>query len=217
MTRVLVVDDHALVRQSLIKAIASEPGFEVIGEAGGGTEAIDIVRRHRPDLVVLDISLPGEDGFAVAEAARAAHAEVKILFLTMYDQDSVIQRAVEMEVDGYVPKTATTEELLEAIKTIASGESYLSPSIARRVMTLARSRRSAASDSLTERELEVLNLLAEGAKPNEVAEAVFLSVKTVKNHLTNIYAKLGVSSAAQAVSEAYRRGLVVADLPRRRK
>lgn len=208
MTKVVVVEDHALVRQSLVKTVAAEPGFEVVAEAERAEQALEAVKSFTPDLVLLDISIPGFDGLQVAEKIKQMTPEAKILFLTMHDDDASIRKAVSIGADGYVPKTATTEELLQALHVVASGDTYLSPGIARRVMNLAGGRGGSPADSLTDRELEILALLASGARPAEVAERIFLSVKTVKNHLTSIYAKLGVASAAQAVAEAYRRGLV---------
>lgn len=216
MTRVVVVDDHTLVRQSLVKAIAMEPGFEVAGDAGRGDEAVGLVRSRRPDMVVLDIDLPGQDGFQVAQEIRSALPGVRILFLTMHDDEAHIREALRLGADGYVPKTASTEELLQAVRTIAAGDSYLSPSVAGRVMRLAGGSSTGHASRLTEREAEILRLLATGARTQEVADSVFLSVKTVKNHLTSIYAKLGVQTASQAVAAAYRAGLVSRDPAMRR-
>lgn len=208
MMRVVVVEDHALVRQSLVKTVSSEPGFEVVGDTGRADSGLEMIKRSKPDIVMLDISLPDDDGLSLAEKVKEALPETRIVFLTMHEYETSIRRAIEIGADAYVPKAATMEELLEALKSVASGDTYLSPSIAKRVMNLASSRRSSSSTSLTDRELQILELLADGARPTDVAEKLFLSVKTVKNHLTNIYMKLGVSSAAQAVSEAYHRKLV---------
>lgn len=206
--RVVVVDDHALVRQSFVKTVAAEPGFEVVGETGRGEETLNLVNALHPDIILLDISLPGEvDGLGLAEQLKKIAPSLKIIFLTAHEYESSIRRAIEIGVDGYVPKSATMDNFLEALHAVRAGESYLSPTIARRVMDIASQRRRSPW-SLTERELEILCLLAEGARPNEVAEQTFLSVKTIKNHLTSIYSKLGVSTAAQAVSEAYSRKLV---------
>jgi DNA-binding NarL/FixJ family response regulator len=209
MTRVVVVEDHTLVRQSLIKTIsAGLPGFEVVGEAGMGTEGLELIKKLKPDLVLLDIGIPGEDGLEVASQIRRHVPSTRIVFLTMYEDDASIRRAVGLGADGYLPKTVSTEELLQALRAVAEGGSYLSPRIARRVMTLVGARNAAPAHWLTDRELEILRLLAQASRPTEVAEKLYLSVKTVKNHLTSIYAKLGVETAAQAVAEAYRLGLV---------
>lgn len=206
MTRVVIVEDHTLVRQSLVKTVAAEDGFEVVGEAGRGDEALDLITRKKPDLVLLDISMPGASGLDVAARLKAAAPAVRFLFLTMHDDDASISRAISLGADGYVLKTASLDELVRAIRAVADGGSYLSPAIARRVMD--RAGRRERDTSLTTRELEILRMLAEGARPADVAQRLFLSVKTVKNHLTSIYSKLGVQTGAQAVAEAYRRGIV---------
>ena len=206
--RVLVVDDHTLVRQSVVKAVANDPAVTVVGEAADGTTALAEVTRLRPDLVVLDIAMPGTDGLAVAEQLRRDLPEVRILFLSMHDDDASLRRAIGLGADGFVSKSASIEELLDAIRTIREGGSYLSASVVSRVMEHAAGRSSAGATELTEREREVLELLAGGRRPGEIAGELHLSVKTVKNHLTNVYQKLGVGTGAQAVAEAYRRVLV---------
>ena len=208
MTRVVVVEDHTLVRQSLVKMVAAEPGFEVVGETGRGDEAVELLARLRPDLALLDIAMPGADGLEVAEQVKARTPGTRLLFLTMHEDDASIVRAVGVGADGYVLKTASTEELMQALRTVAGGSSYLSPRIAKRIMSLAGSRNNTSHARLTERELEILRLLASGVRPAELAKQLFVSVKTIKNHLTNIYAKLGVQTGTQAVAEAFRRGLV---------
>lgn len=206
--RVVIADDHTLVRQSLIKLVEAEPGFEVIGDVDRGDAVVDAVTRGVPDIVLLDISMPNLDGIEVASELRRSSPEARILFLTAHDDDATVRRAVGIGADGYVSKTASTGELLQALRTVAAGGSFLSPSIARRVMEMASGREDEPARSLTEREMEILRLIATGMRPTDVAERLFLSVKTVKNHLTSIYAKLGVQTAAQAVAEAYRLGLV---------
>ena len=206
MTRVVVVEDHTLVRQSLVKTINAEDGFEVAGEAGRGDEGLALIVRLSPDVVLLDITMPGGNGLEVAAQMRNAAPNTRFLFLTMHDDDASISKAIALGADGYVLKTASTDELLSALHAIAEGGSYLSPSVARRVIDLAGGKSPSAN--LTDRELEILRLLAQGARPGQVAEKLFVSIKTVKNHLTSVYAKLGVQTGAQAVAEAYRRGLV---------
>ncbi|MGZ4105587.1 MAG: response regulator [Actinomycetota bacterium] len=206
MTRVVVVEDHTLVRQSLVKTINAEEGFEVVADAGRGDQGLEIIAKNSPDVVVLDITMPGGTGLEVAAQMRTAAPTVRFLFLTMHDDDASISKAIALGADGYVLKTASTDELLTALHAVAEGGSYLSPSVARRVIDLAGGK--SATANLTERELEILRLLATGARPGQVAEKLFVSIKTVKNHLTSVYSKLGVQTGAQAVAEAYRRGLV---------
>ncbi|MEX0835596.1 MAG: response regulator transcription factor [Nitriliruptor sp.] len=206
--RVVVADDHTLVRQSVLKAVRSEPGIEVVGEAGDGPGTLVAVEEHDPDLLVLDIAMPGLDGLAVAERLRRDKPDLRIIFLSMHDDDGSLQRAVALGAAGFVSKSASIEELLEAVRAIRDGGSYLSSNVASRVMDLAAGRTSATSLGLTPREREILALLTDGHRPTEIGAALFLAVKTVKNHLTSIYSKLGVETGAQAVAEAYRQGLV---------
>ena len=204
--RVVLADDHTLVRQSVSRLLDGSDGIEVVGEAADGSEAVDLVRRHVPDVAVLDVSMPGVDGLEAAEKIRIDPGDVRVLMLTMHDDDTTLRRATEAAVDGYVAKTASTDEVVEAVRTVAGGGAYVSPAIAMRMMRLASSSR--AEDNLTEREVEILRHLARGFRIQDIAEALFLSPKTVKNHLTNVYAKLNVETAAQAVADAYRRGIV---------
>jgi DNA-binding NarL/FixJ family response regulator len=206
--RVVVADDHTLVRQSVSKAVRSEPGIEVVGEAADGPSAIRTVEEHDPDLIVLDIAMPGADGLAVAEQLRRDRPALRVLFLSMHDDDGSLQRAVALGASGFVSKSASIEELLEAIRAVRDGGSYLSSNVASRVMDLAAGRTSTTTLGLTTREREILELLTTGHRPAEIATELFLSVKTVKNHLTSVYQKLGVETGAQAVAEAYRQGLV---------
>lgn len=204
--RIVLADDHTLVRQSVGKLLNGTAGMEVVGEASDGTQAVDLVRLHRPDVAVLDVSMPGMDGLEAAEKLRDDPGDVRILMLTMHDDDGTLRRATEAAVDGYVSKTASTDEVVTAVRTVAEGGAYVSPAIAMRMMRLASGARP--GNNLTEREVEILRHLAQGLRIQDIADTLFLSSKTVKNHLTSVYAKLHVETAAQAVAEAYRVGLV---------
>ncbi|MEX2550228.1 MAG: response regulator transcription factor [Nitriliruptoraceae bacterium] len=206
--RVVVADDHALVRQSIVKAVSSEEGLEVVAEAADGPAALRAVTTHEPGMIVLDIAMPDQDGLAVAEQLRAEHPDTAVLFLSMHDDDASLQRAVALGARGFVSKSASIDELLEALRAVRDGGSYLSANVATRVMELAAGRSRTTDLGLTNREREILALLTEGQRPGDIADALFLSVKTVKNHLTSVYQKLGVKTGAQAVAEAYRAGLV---------
>ena len=206
--RVVVADDHTLVRQSVIKAMLTEPDLEVVAEAADGPAALAAARTFTPDLLVLDIAMPGLDGLAVAEQLRTEQPGLKLLFLSMHDDDTSLQRAVGLGASGFVSKSASIDELLEAVRAVCAGKSYLSSGVASRVMDLAAGRSSSTALGLTAREREILELLTEGSRPGEIAEELFLSVKTVKNHLTSVYQKLGVETGAQAVAQAYQQGLV---------
>jgi DNA-binding NarL/FixJ family response regulator len=206
--RVLVADDHTLVRQSVVKALAGERSIVVVAETADGPTTLVEAARLQPDLVVLDIAMPGRDGLAVAERLRNDLPAVRILFLSMHDDDVSLRRALELGAEGFVSKSASIEELLSAIRTIRDDGSYLSTDLVGRVMERAGGRMTAGVPELTDREREVLELLADGRRPGEIASGLHLSVKTVKNHLTSVYQKLGVSNGTQAVVEAFRRGLV---------
>jgi DNA-binding NarL/FixJ family response regulator len=206
--RIVVADDHTLVRQSVIKALRTEPDVEVVGEAADGASALIAVERYVPDLLVLDIAMPGMDGLTLAEQLRVSHPQVRVLFLSMHDDDTSLQRAVSLGARGFVSKSASIEELLEALRAVRDGGSYLSSDVASRVMDLAAGRTATSAIGLTGREREILELLTTGRRPGDIADDLFLSVKTVKNHLTSVYQKLGVETGAQAVAEAYQRGLV---------
>jgi DNA-binding NarL/FixJ family response regulator len=206
--RVVVADDHTLVRQSVSKAVRGEPGIEVVAEVADGAAALRAVERLQPELLVLDIAMPGGDGLTIAEQVRRERPGVRVMFLSMHDDDESLQRAIQLGAAGFVSKSASIEELLEAIRAVRDGRSYLSSNVASRVMDLAAGRSSSTSVGLTTREREILELLTSGNRPADIAATLFLSVKTVKNHLTNVYQKLGVETGAQAVAEAYRLGLV---------
>lgn len=207
MTTVLVVDDHVLVRQSIVKAIRADGPWQVVGEAGDGASAVRLAAAERPDIVLLDVSLGEDDGLEVAARIRQTTPETRIVFLTMHTDDATIRRAVGLAADGFISKAASSADLLNGLEAVASGSSYIDPSVASRVMAIASGRDDGPLSRLTDRELEILRMIARGRRPTEVADRLFVSVKTVKNHLTSIYSKLGVTSGAQAVAAAYRQGL----------
>lgn len=210
MIRVVIADDHALVRQSVVKAVKQEEGFEIVGQADDGPSAVSTLLATRPDIALLDIAMPDMDGLQVAAEVRKTLPDLRIVFCSMHDDDASLRRAIGLDAAGFVSKSASIDELIEALRAVAEGGSYLSSTVAKRVMALAAGRGGGGGPALTAREHEILQLLTAGHRPNEIASILFLSVKTVKNHLTSIYQKLGVKTGAQAVAEAYRRGLAVA-------
>ncbi|GHA96584.1 MULTISPECIES: response regulator [Streptomyces] len=196
--RILLCDDHTVVRAGLLALIGSEPDIEVVGEAGSGEEAVALTARLRPDVVLMDLQLgPGIDG--VEATRRIAGQDVHILVLTTYDTDADITRAIEAGATGYLLKAERPEELFAAIRAAAQGRTTLSPPVASRVMDRMR---GAAGPTLTDRERDILGQLARGLGNREIARALFISEATVKTHLGRIYAKLGVDTRSGAVAVA---------------
>ncbi|MGH3443099.1 MAG: response regulator [Nitriliruptorales bacterium] len=206
--RVGIVDDHTMVRQTLARLIESEGDFEVVAEAGSASEARARLPGAGPDLLLLDISLAEDDGIGLSAVLRRELPDSRVVFLTMHDDPATVQRALAAGAEGYLLKSASAREALDALRKVAAGGSYVSPELTTTVMALVRGRTSAPAGTLTDRELEVLQLLAAGERIADIAAHLFVSAKTVKNHLTSVYAKLGVETAAQAVAEAYRLKLV---------
>lgn len=203
MLKVLVADDHTLVRQSIVKTVSGEPDVEVVAEAADGNEALRLAEEHQPDLVLLDVAMPGLDGLSVAAELRKKRADVRIIMLTMHDDELSVERALSIPVDGFVSKSSAIAELVSAIASVRGGGRYLSDGLPQRAPGSP-----SASAALTARERQVLQLLSEGLRPGEIADRLFLSIKTVKNHLTSVYNKLDVETGAQAVVEAFNRGIV---------
>jgi DNA-binding NarL/FixJ family response regulator len=208
--RLLVVDDHPVVRDGLSSMFAREPGFEVLGEAGDGAEAVQLAQALRPDVILMDLRMPGMDGVtAITELARRG-VTARVLVLTTYDTDSYVLPAIEAGATGYLLKDAPRDELLRAVRAAAHGQAVLSPSVATRLMSRVR---EPEAKPLSRRELEILELVAAGTTNREAAARLLISEATVKTHLLNIYAKLGVNDRAAAVAEAYNRGLLTPDTP----
>ncbi|MFE5795082.1 response regulator [Streptomyces sp. NPDC056503] len=196
--RILLCDDHAVVRAGLLALLGSTPDIEVVGEAGSGEEAVAMAAKLKPDVVLMDLQLgAGIDG--VEATRRIAPTGVHVLVLTTYDTDADITRAIEAGATGYLLKAERPEELFAAIHSAAQGRTALSPPVASRVMDRMR---GAAGPSLTDRERDILGQLAHGLGNKEIARALFISEATVKTHLGRIYAKLGVDTRAGAVAVA---------------
>ncbi len=196
--RILLCDDHAVVRAGLLALLGSEPDIEVVGEAGTGEEAVAMAAKLRPDVVLMDLQLgPGIDG---VQATRSISATgIHVLVLTTYDTDADIARAIAAGATGYLLKAERPEELFAAIRAAAQGRTTLSPPVASRVMNQMR---GAARPTLTARELDILGQLAQGLGNRDIARALFISQATVKTHLGRIYDKLGVDTRAGAVAVA---------------
>jgi DNA-binding NarL/FixJ family response regulator len=206
----LIADDHPVVRDGLSGMFARDPGFEVLGEAGDGAEAIRLAKALTPDVILMDLRMPGMDGLtAITELARQG-ITARVLVLTTYDTDSYVLPAIEAGATGYLLKDAPRAELLRAVRAAAQGQAVLSPSVATRLMSRVR---EPETKPLSRRELEILRLVAAGTTNRDAAAKLLISEATVKTHLLNIYAKLGVSDRAAAVAEAFNRGLLTPDTP----
>ncbi|MER5218936.1 response regulator transcription factor [Streptomyces flaveus] len=201
----LIVDDHPVVRDGLRGMFESAPGFTVLGEASNGVEAVTLTQSLDPDVVLMDLRMPGGNGVeAIAELTRQG-ARAKILVLTTYDTDSDTLPAIEAGATGYLLKDAPREELFSAVRAAAEGRTVLSPAVASRLVSAVR---APANEPLSAREREVLALVAKGTSNREIARVLFISEATVKTHLTHLYAKLGVKDRAAAVAVGYDRGIL---------
>jgi DNA-binding NarL/FixJ family response regulator len=203
--RLLIVDDHPIFRDGLRGIFADDPAFVVVGEAGTGVEAIALVGSLGVDVVLMDLRMPEMGGVEAIRRLAEANPAVRVLVLTTFDTDSDVLPAIEAGATGYLLKDAPRDELLRAVRAAARGDAVLSPSVAVRLMGQIR---KPASDPLSQREREVLRLIADGATNREVASKLFVSEATIKTHLLHIYEKLGVRDRAAAVGEAYKRGLL---------
>ena len=203
--RVLVVDDHPVVRDGIRGMLSGASGIEVVGEAPGGAEAVELAASLRPDVVLMDLRMPGVDGVAAIREIVARGLESRVLVLTTYDTDREVLSAIEAGATGYLLKDAPRDELVRAVEATARGQAFLSASVGALLMERVR---SPEPEALTERELEVLRLVASGATNRDIAERMFVSEATVKTHLLHVYEKLGVNDRAAAVAAAYDRGLL---------
>ena len=205
LIRLLIADDHPVVRDGLSGMFAPDPGFEVVGEACDGAEAVRLAAQLKPDVVLMDLRMPVMDGVTAIEELAKRGVAARVLVLTTYDTDSYVLPAVEAGATGYLLKDAPSDELLRAVRAAAHGESVLAPTVAARLLSRVR---SPGQEPLSQRELEVLELVAAGKGNREAAACLFITEATVKTHLLNIYAKLGVGDRAAAVAEAFNRGLL---------
>jgi DNA-binding NarL/FixJ family response regulator len=212
--RVLLADDQAMVRTGLRMILETDPGIAVVGEAATGEQAVDSTRRLRPDVVLMDVQMPGGDGL---QATRAITAEAgqpsRIVILTTFERDEYVFDALQAGASGFLLKNAPPEELLQAVRVVAGGDALLAPSVTRRIIEefahrRIRPERSAQLEALTEREREVLTLLARGCSNAELAAELYVSEGTIKTHVSSLLAKLGVRDRVQAVVLAYETGLV---------
>lgn len=206
MIRVLVIDDHPVVRDGLVAMISAAPDLEVVGQAGDGPSAVDIAAALLPDVVVMDLRMPGGGGADATREMKRRGLSTAVLVLTTYDTDSDTVAAIEAGATGYLLKDSSTDTLLQAIRATGAGETVLSPAIATRLASHVH--RPSRRASLSAREREVLLLVARGTPNRLIARELFVSEATVKTHLTHIFGKLGVVDRAAAVAAAYERGIL---------
>jgi DNA-binding NarL/FixJ family response regulator len=205
--RILVADDHPMLREGLVAVLSTQPDFDVIGEASDGSEVVWLAERLHPDVILLDLEMPNADGVAALERLRNADARTRTIVFTAYDTDERILGALRAGARGYLLKGASRKEIFDAVRTVHSGGSLLQPAVTSRLLEHVE-RGNERPEDLTSRELEVLDLLAHGHKNSEIAEELFISERTVKFHVSSILAKLGVGNRTEAARIAARRGLL---------
>ena len=206
--RILLIDDHPVVREGLSGMLTGQPDFEVVGQGNNGFEAVTLNAELRPDVILMDLRMPGMDGVTAIQEIKATIPETNILVLTTYDSDVDIVRAVEAGATGYLLKDTPREELFRAVRSAAKGESVLAPAVAARLMTRMR---APAEENLSTREIEVLALVSKGNSNKQVARALHISTATVKTHLIHIFDKLGVKDRTSAVTAALEKGILTLD------
>ena len=214
MIRVLLVDDQALVRSGFRLILETREDLEVVGEAEDGREAVDLARRLRPDVILMDVRMPDVDGVEATRRLAAAGSPARVLILTTFDLDEYVYEAIRAGASGFLLKDVRPEQLVDAVRVVAAGEALLAPTVTRRLLDHFAARLPGAQPAppaelsrLTERELEILMLMADGLSNAELADRLFLSETTVKTHVSSVLRKLGLRDRVQAVVLAYRAGL----------
>ena len=210
--RLMLADDHKMLREGLRRSMA-ERGFDVVGEARDGGEAVDLAAALRPDVILMDVSMPDIDGVEATRQIKERYPDIRIVMLTMHADQDVLADAIRAGANGYLVKDCSTDEIASAIETVAGGETALSPRLAASMLAEVRRQENEADTTriITKREEEVLQHIADGCSTPEVAEKLFISQKTVKNHLASIYQKLDARDRTQAVLQAVRMGIVTLD------
>lgn len=209
--RLLLVDDHRMLREGLRRSLTAE-GFEIVGEAANGEIAVELAAELVPDVILMDVSMPEMDGLEATRLIMATDTPARIIMLTMHADNEVVAKAIRAGASGFLVKDCSTEEIAEALRTAAKGETVISSGVASRMMEEVRRIDSPdgppENSLLSKREEEVLQLIADGCATNEVADRLFISAKTVKNHLASIYQKLDARDRTQAILQAMRMGIV---------
>jgi two-component system, NarL family, response regulator NreC len=209
--RILIADDHVVVRTGLRALLAADPDFEIVGEAGDGEEALRLAETLHPDVVLLDVTMPAGNGIETTKRLKEAHPQILVIILTMHEDEGLLHEALRAGAAGYVVKRAEESEILQAIHVVCEGDIYVHPTMTRALLHQAvtsEKRRGAPVEPLTPRELDVLRLLVKGNTNRQTAGLLGLSVRTVENHRANLMGKLGISSRVELVSYAEEHELV---------
>ena len=212
MTRVMIVDDHAIVRAGLRALLFEEAAFDLVGEAAGGYEALELVEKTKPDVLILDLSMPDLDGISVTRKIKPNYPDLKILILTLHEDEALLKEAIKAGAAGYILKRAAEAELISAIRTILRGDLYVDPSMVRGLLEESRQvqvKQSDQTESLTPRETEILRLIVEGYTNRQIGQELNISIRTVEGHRANISDKLGLHSRVELVRYARKSGLIV--------
>ncbi len=211
--KVLIADDHTIVREGVRMILAKERDIEVVGEAGDGRQALDLVDRLRPEVIIMDLSMPEMGGIEATKHVKERHPAVNVLALTMHEDESYVFQLLRAGASGYVLKRAAAQDLVQAVRAAARGEAFLYPSITRKVVEdylkrVEQGEERERYDGLTEREREVLTLIAQGLTNQQIAQKLFISIKTVQTHRAHILEKLGLHDRTELVRYAIRKGLI---------
>ncbi|EYT50978.1 LuxR family transcriptional regulator [Brachybacterium muris UCD-AY4] len=220
MTRVALVDDDSLVRAGLAMILGADPGIEVVGQGGDGSEAVPLVQKHRPDVLLMDVRMPGLDGIAATKAVTSQPNPPRIIMLTTFDMDEYVFRALEAGASGFLLKDTPPQDLIRAVHVVAGGDAMLSPTITRRMLSHfsdanpgTRQDKHPGLDQLTERETEVLGAVGAGLSNTQIGMRLFMSEVTVKAHVSKIFAKLDCTNRVQIAIIAHEAGLTDIDQP----
>ncbi len=209
--RILIADDHGVIRGGLRALLQAEPDFEIVTEARDGTEALDLARQMEPDVILLDLSMPELDGIEVARRLKETGSRVRALILTVHEDESLLQEAIEAGAAGYIVKRAAESELIDAIRAVARGDLYIHPAMTRALLkgiSPPPLSRKPSLEAPTPRELEVLRLIAQGYTNRQTAEALGISARTVEGHRANLMSKLNLSSRVELIRYAREIGLI---------